>query len=72
MPPKYITVSQLTYALKRLIEDNFLLEGVWIQGEISNFTAHSSGHFYFTLKDEGACVKCVMFKSQAYLKIQTR
>lgn len=66
MPPKYITVSQLTYALKRLIEDNFLLEGVWIQGEISNFTAHSSGHLYFTLKDEGACVKCVMFKSQAW------
>jgi exodeoxyribonuclease VII large subunit len=66
LPPKYITVSQLTYALKRLIEDNFLLEGIWIQGEISNFTAHSSGHLYFTLKDEGACVKCVMFKSQAW------
>lgn len=66
MAPKVITVSQLTYALKRLIEDNFLLEGVWVQGEISNFTAHSSGHLYFTLKDEGACVKCVMFKSQAW------
>jgi exodeoxyribonuclease VII large subunit len=62
---KYITVSQLTYALKRLIEDNFLLEGVLIQGEISNFTPHSSGHFYFTLKDENACIKCVMFRSQA-------
>ncbi len=66
MAPKYITVSQLTYALKRLIEENFLLEGVWVQGEISNFTAHSSGHLYFTLKDEAACVKCVMFKSQAW------
>jgi exodeoxyribonuclease VII large subunit len=63
---KYITVSQLTYALKRLIEDNFILEDVWIQGEISNFTRHTSGHMYFTLKDETACVKCVMFKSQAY------
>jgi exodeoxyribonuclease VII large subunit len=66
LAPKYITVSQLTYALKRLIEDNFLLEGIWVQGEISNFTAHSSGHLYFTLKDEGACVKCVMFKSQVW------
>jgi exodeoxyribonuclease VII large subunit len=56
----------LTYALKRLIEDNFLLEGIWVQGEISNFIAHSSGHLYFTLKDEGASVKCVMFKSQAW------
>lgn len=66
MSRKYITVSQLTYALKRLIEDNFILEDVWIQGEISNFTGHTSGHLYFTLKDETACVKCVMFKSQAY------
>lgn len=66
MSRRYITVSQLTYALKRLIEDNFILEDVWIQGEISNFTWHSSGHLYFTLKDETACVKCVMFKSQAY------
>ncbi len=66
MADKTITVSQLTYALKRLIEDNFLLEGVWVQGEISNFTAHSSGHLYFTLKDAGACIKCVMFKSQAW------
>ncbi|NLY76043.1 MAG: exodeoxyribonuclease VII large subunit [Firmicutes bacterium] len=65
MSPKTITVSQLTYALKRLIEDNFLLEGVWVRGEISNFTAHSSGHLYFTLKDAGACIRCVMFKSQA-------
>jgi exodeoxyribonuclease VII large subunit len=62
---KYITVSQLTYALKRLIEDNFILEDLWVQGEISNFTRHTSGHLYFTLKDETACVKCVMFKSQA-------
>lgn len=65
MASKIITVTQLTYALKRLIEDNFQLEGVWIQGEISNFTAHSSGHLYFTLKDAGACIRCVMFKSQA-------
>ncbi len=65
MDIRYITVSQLTSALKRLIEDNFLLEDVGIRGEISNFTAHTSGHLYFTLKDEAACIKCVMFRSQA-------
>jgi exodeoxyribonuclease VII large subunit len=64
LAPKYITVTQLTYALKRLIEDNLLLEGIWIQGEISNAVHHSSGHLYFTLKDEGACLKCVMFRFQ--------
>ena len=66
MAPKYLSVTQLTYALKRLIEDNLLLEGIWIQGEISNFTRHSSGHCYFTLKDEGSRLSCVMFRSQAY------
>lgn len=66
MNRRYITVTQLTYALKRLIEDNLLLEDVWVRGEISNFTLHTSGHLYFTLKDESACLKCVMFKAQAY------
>lgn len=65
MAPNYLTVTALTYALKRLIEENVSLDDVWIKGEISNFTAHSSGHFYFTLKDENARLSCVMFRSQA-------
>lgn len=62
---KYITVTELTYALKRLIEDHFILDGIWVKGEISNFTAHTSGHLYFTLKDANARLSCVMFRSQA-------
>lgn len=62
---KYLTVTALTYALKNLIETGVNLDGVWIKGEISNYTAHTSGHLYFTLKDENARLSCVMFKSQA-------
>ncbi|HYH05100.1 MAG TPA: exodeoxyribonuclease VII large subunit, partial [Bacillota bacterium] len=62
---KYLTVTELTYALKRLIEDHFILDGLWVKGEISNFTAHTSGHLYFTLKDANARLSCVMFKTQA-------
>jgi exodeoxyribonuclease VII large subunit len=65
LTPKYLTVSQLTAALKRLIEESVVLNGVWIKGEISNLTIHTSGHLYFTLKDENAKLSCVMFKTQA-------
>ena len=64
LPPKFITVTQLTYAVKRILEDSLPLENIWIQGEISNFTAATSGHYYFTLKDAGARLSCVMFRSQ--------
>ena len=55
-----ISVSELTSQLKKLIESNF--SNIWIQGEISNFKHHSSGHMYFTLKDQGAELRCVMFR----------
>jgi exodeoxyribonuclease VII large subunit len=58
-------VTELTKALKRLIEEQVRLDGIWIKGEISNFTNHSSGHLYFTLKDANARLSCVMFKTQA-------
>jgi exodeoxyribonuclease VII large subunit len=64
---KYLTVTELTGALKRLIEEQFRIDGIWIKGEISNFTNHSSGHLYFTLKDATARISCVMFKTQARL-----
>lgn len=55
-----ISVSELTAQLKDLIESKF--SNLWIQGEISNFKHHSSGHMYFTLKDKGAELRCVMFR----------
>jgi len=62
---KNLTVSQLTLVLKQLLEESLNLETVWIQGEISNFTKHSSGHLYFTLKDQTAKIACVMFRGEA-------
>ncbi|NVO00480.1 MAG: exodeoxyribonuclease VII large subunit [Geobacteraceae bacterium] len=58
---KIITVSQLTALVREVLEDNF--EHLWVEGEISNLATPSSGHIYFTLKDSGATVRCVMFKS---------
>ena len=47
-----LTVSELTAAVRNALESRF--SSVWVEGEISNFKAHSSGHWYFTIKDQGA------------------
>jgi exodeoxyribonuclease VII large subunit len=59
------TVSQLTGHVKRLIDDDPVLEDVWVEGEVSNFSRASSGHCYFTLKDAGAQIPCVMWRNIA-------
>jgi exodeoxyribonuclease VII large subunit len=56
------SVSQLTHAIKDLLEDSFT--SLWVEGEVSNFRAPSSGHFYFTLKDESTQIRAVMFRSR--------
>jgi exodeoxyribonuclease VII large subunit len=58
--PKVITVSELNRRAKQLIEQQFPLQ--WIAGEISNLTRAASGHWYFSLKDSGAQVRCAMFR----------
>ena len=55
-----LTVSQLTAQIKNLIESNYA--SIVVRGEISNFTHHSSGHMYFTLKDSHSELRAVMFK----------
>ncbi|MBK6314783.1 MAG: exodeoxyribonuclease VII large subunit [Blastocatellia bacterium] len=60
-PPRPVTVSELTADVKRLLERRF--GDVWVEGEISNFKRHTSGHWYFTLKDAGAQVRCASFKN---------
>ena len=59
------SVSQLLAVLKSTLESNPAFRGFWLKGEISNFTAHRSGHWYFTLKDEMASIGCVMFANAA-------
>jgi exodeoxyribonuclease VII large subunit len=63
-PPTIYTVSSLTAEIKSLLESEF--EAIWLEGEISNFAAPTSGHFYMTLKDERAQIRAVMFRTQAY------
>jgi len=59
-PPKALTISQLTARIKQRLEHDFV--SVLIEGEISNFTRHSSGHWYFSLKDSGAQIDACCFK----------
>ncbi|MEK6303103.1 MAG: exodeoxyribonuclease VII large subunit [Acidobacteriota bacterium] len=57
-----LSVSELTARLKTLVESSFVQ--VLVEGEISNFRRHTSGHWYFTLKDEGAALRCACFRMQ--------
>jgi exodeoxyribonuclease VII large subunit len=59
------TVSRLTFYIRKLLEENEILQDVWVQGEISNLSRPASGHVYFTLKDSSAALKCVMWKTSA-------
>ncbi len=63
MTDKYISVTQLTRYIKYKIDNDSNLNEVFLKGEISNFKAHSRGHFYFTLKDEGSRINAIMFQS---------
>jgi exodeoxyribonuclease VII large subunit len=59
------TVSKLTFYIRKLLEENEVLQDVWVQGEISNLSRPASGHIYFTLKDSSAALRCVMWKTSA-------
>ena len=65
MSDKYLTVTALTRYLKYKFDSDSNLKQVYLKGEISNFKAHSTGHFYFSIKDENSIIRAVMFKSNA-------
>lgn len=69
MQNNYISVIELTKYLKEEIDSNPFLQNVYLKGEISNFKAHSSGHLYFSLKDDQSRIRAIMFKSSA-VKLQ--
>lgn len=60
---KVFKVTQINTYIKNLFLADYLLNKVQVKGEVSNCKYHSSGHIYFTLKDEGAALKCIMFAS---------
>jgi len=55
------TVGQLNSYIKNMFTQDYLLQAVFVKGEVSNCKYHSSGHIYFTLKDQKGCISCVMF-----------
>jgi exodeoxyribonuclease VII large subunit len=59
-PEKIYTVTEITREIKRTLEQGF--PSVWVEGEISNYLLHSSGHRYFTLKDEGSQIRCTLWR----------
>ncbi len=63
--PKVFTVGQINRYIKNLLENDFILNSLLVQGEISNFKAHSSGHWYFTLKDATGALSCMIFLQDA-------
>lgn len=65
------SVNSLNRYIKQIIDANTVLQSVYVRGEISNFKRHYSGHCYFTLKDNDAAIKCVMFRHKSqYLKFE--
>ena len=60
-----LSVTELTFHIRRLFDEDSLLNRVAVRGELSNFRRHHSGHCYFTLKDSAAALRCVMFRSRA-------
>lgn len=70
-PPKIYSVSELTAEIRATLEDSFA--GIWVEGELSNFHRHSSGHMYFSLKDEESQIRVVMFRTaNRQLKFQPK
>lgn len=65
MAQNVLSITQLTEYIRGRLDDDPFLGQVAVRGEISNYKVYPSGHHYFTLKDEGAALKCVMFKGNA-------
>src|SRR5262245_58682669 len=61
--PPILSVTQLTQQIKAVLDGSFPF--VWVSGEISNFKRHQSGHCYLTLKDEGAQIRAVIWRTTA-------
>ena len=63
--PRVLTVSAINAYIRHKLEADLTLQDLWLEGEISNWKAATSGHIYFTLKDAAASLRCVIWRSQA-------
>ena len=60
------SVTQINSYIHRIFESDYALKKIYLKGEVSNCKYHSSGHIYFTLKDEKSTLRCVMFSSDRF------
>ena len=65
MSQQVLSITQINEYIRTLMDSDTLLNGLAVRGEVSNYKMYPSGHHYFTLKDEGGALKCVMFKGNA-------
>jgi exodeoxyribonuclease VII large subunit len=65
------SVADLTLYIQQLLESDYRLQEIWVTGEVSNLSRPASGHLYFTLKDEQASLRCVMWRSQVEFQDHT-
>ena len=65
MPQNIYTVSQVNGYIKELLDRDGFLGGLFVRGEVSNYKTYPSGHHYFSLKDEGGAIRCVLFRREA-------
>ena len=65
MAQQVLSITQINEYIRSMMDSDILLAGLAVRGEISNYKMYPSGHHYFTLKDDGAALRCVMFKGNA-------
>ena len=65
LEPKIYSVSKVNGYIKAMLEGDYILNSIWVAGEISNFKRHSLGHMYFSLKDSDSVIRCIMFRADA-------
>lgn len=65
MSRQVLSITQINEYIRRMMDSDALLGSIAVRGEISNYKVYPSGHHYFTLKDDGGALKCVMFRSSA-------
>lgn len=69
---RIVAVSEVVRYLKDVLEEDYNLQDIWVRGELTNYTLSSAGHRYFSIKDEAAQLRCVMFRGSASAALPMR